>query len=302
VLNNTIRGVDWGIYIDAVLGTNMFNITGNVIVNETGGIWAKNVGTLTISNNQFEAQVTNGYPHGDPTQLLDSIIYIEGVSWAVPSTMIYGNSFNASPAFVTNTLVLGNTIGAQVFGNRFSGGLAYPDTVIINIQPTAINTIIDQNFADNTNTGYTQYAASQIIFREYNATYYPDARILDAGLSTCGIWKLLPFASVDITQNFNYNLLSVKKEASNILRLMGGVNVANPTDGKTITTLPAHFRPPDTATYNVFAAATRNPATNAYGTTPVRILDTGAVILPNGALLPNPVEVSLDGIILPFYY
>jgi hypothetical protein len=302
ILNNTIRGVDWGVYIDAVVGTNMFNITGNVIVNERGGVYAKNVGTLTISDNQFEAQVTNGYPHGDPNQLLDSIVYIEGVSWQVPSTMIYGNSFNASPDFVTSTIVLKSTVGAQIFGNRFTGGISYPNSIVLNIRPEAINTIVGQNFCDNTQLGYNQFASSQILLHQYNATYFPEGRILDAGKSTCGVWQLLPMGSADITQNFNYNLLAYRKDTTSNLRLVGGVNVASPTTGKVITTLPQYARPPDTVTYNVFTATTRNPATNAYGTTPIRILNDGAVILPEGASLPNPVEVSLDGITLPFYY
>lgn len=294
VLNNTIFGVFWGVYINAVVGTNMFNIKDNVIVSELGGVYAVDVGTLTIADNQFETQAITTDPES-------SMIVLKGTSRQIYNTQIHGNNFNVNPAYMIYTVRLYNTLDVSIYGNSFSGGLPYPDSQIIKTESNAIGTVIGENFVYSTQTGRNAYNSSQISFTEYNATYFPSGRIVDSGVGTAGIWKLFDLTAYpDTTRNANYSVFGYKKNTTqNEVVLRGGVNLTNISGVKGIAKIPDGFRP--FTSYNTFTVPARDSSNNYY-TAYIRIDDTGTVILVTNAGLPTTVELCFDNVKFSYYY
>lgn len=294
ILNNTIYGPYWGVYINCVVGTNTMNICGNVIVTTlTGGIYAQNVGTLTIADNQFETQGVSTSPES-------SMIILDGVDWYIYNTQITGNNFNISPGQMVRAIWCKKTINVSIYGNSFSGGLPFPVSEIIKTNNTSINTIIGQNFVFNSQVGLSQYNASQQLQRVYNATYYPEGRILDAGYSTCGVWKLIDYSAFpDTTRNANYNELALKKTLSQQIVLSGGVNLANVSSGKAIFTIPTGFGA--NAAYNTYPVTCRDSSNNYY-TASVRIDGFNVYLAAYPAGMPSTVEVSFEGVSYQYYF
>jgi hypothetical protein len=295
ILNNTIFGVFWGVYINAVAGTNMFNIKDNVIVSELGGVYALETGTLTIADNQFETQSATTDPES-------SMIVLKGTTRQIYNTQIHGNNFNVNPTFMVHTIRLYNTLDVSIYGNSFSGGLPYPASQLIKTETNAIGTVIGENFVYSTQTGRNAYNASQISFTEYNATYFTDGRIVDSGVGTAGTWKVFNLTAYpDTTRNGNYSVFGFKKNTTqNEIALRGGVNVTNISGVKTIAQLPDGFRPNDA--YNTFTVPVRDPATGTYYTAYVRIDNNGNIILATNAGLPATLEFCFDNVKFFYYY
>lgn len=289
VLGNTILGDFWGIYVDCVAGSNTLNIKDNVVVSKLGGVYLKNAGNATIADNQFEAQVATTDPDS-------SIIVVNGVDSDIYNCHIHGNNFNASPAFVQRTIKLIHSVSAHIHDNVLFTGPVAGGSRPIDILATSVGTRMGHNYYYSAPVG--NYNFSQIAGCAYDATYNPNGTILDAGVGTCGVWKLLPYFSADITRNANYSELGVRKDLSdNLVMLQGGVNVANIADNKVIAVVPPGFRPQHD--YTVVTLTGRAASTGKYYPLAARITNTdGGIYLQGvtnfaGSLI---TEIGFDGV------
>jgi len=239
ILNNTINSTNantYGMYVNCVSGSNMLNIKQNVIVGAgtKNLVFINNAGTLTIADNQFEAQgtitgtITNPVTGGT----YNTLLHIEGADRQMYNPIIIGNNFNGEGPSIRNVVQAHfdkNMIGGQVW-----------------IGASAIGTEIGNNFGSSVNTGAPGYmgfyTSSRLYTHVYDATYFPAGQIHDAGIGTVGVWKLLTLWT-DCTRDTNYNDLAVIKETDNTVRINGGFSVANPTEAKVLSSLPAGFLP-----------------------------------------------------------
>jgi hypothetical protein len=286
ILNNTInstRPLTYGIYVKCVSGSNMLNIKNNVIVGAgtRNLIFVEDAGSLTIADNQLEAQgtitgtVTNPVTGGT----FDTLIHLEGTNWQMYNPIITGNNFNGSPTYCSGDISINSVVQARVHDNVWAGGTAYPFQCLW-ISANAIGTTIGPNFGYSTNTGapgYTGfYNSSRVLEHAYDATYYPLGRINDAGYGTVGIWKLLTLYNGDITRDSNYEDLCVIKETDQTIRISGGVSVATAAENKVICQLPDGFQP---AFNHLMAIVAYNDTDHVWVPVALRIDTSGGVYL-----------------------
>ena len=295
VLNNTIAGSGYGIYVNCVAGSNMFNIEGNVIVNKSGGVYIQNSGTMTIANNQFEQQVAS-----DTTE--KSIIYASGEARQIESLQIYGNNFNADPALINYSISLLNTQSACIYNNHFAGALPYPKQAIF-ISSLAYSTRVYGNYIYSTNTGVTADNQNQEYNQIYDSVYYTEGRYSDNGYGTCGLWKLLSFSAFsNVSANASYNPLSIKKTFDNNQVLFkGGVTVTSPATGQSIATIPSGFVP--FVNLTTTSASARIPATGAF--VPIVLIfnsTTKTIVIEDIPTGLSSIEISLEGCSYFYYY
>jgi parallel beta-helix repeat protein len=294
VLNNTISGAGYGIYVDCVAGSNMFNIEGNVIVNTSGGVYIQNAGTMTIANNQFEQQVASDTAES-------TIIYALGNPRQIESLQIYGNNFNADPTLVNYSITLQNTQSVCIYNNHFSGALPYPKQAIA-INSSSYSARIYGNYIYGNNTGATADSANQQYNQIYDATYFPEGRFTDLGIGTCGLWKKLSYSAyTDVTANANYSPLSIKKsENNNQVFFRGGVNVASPANGKTIVAIPAGFQVQNNV---IMSTTARVTATGLF--IPITLYisySTQTITIQNVPSSLASIELSFEGCSYFYYF
>lgn len=309
VLNNTLRGSNWGVYINAVPGTNLFNIEGNVIVSKLGGVNAIDCGSLNITNNQFETQENTTDPDYSQVVLKGTLRYIS-------NTQITGNNFNTSFNFIS-AIKLKRTIGAHIYGNEFfCGTFPAASQKCIDIESAAFGTILNNNSIIGP-SGLPDYSLIQrTLATEYDDTYNSGSFIFDAGVGTCGVWKFMKWINYPTISATNYystaggancipipatfTLAKYRKSIDGFrVEFAGGMALGDKTDGKLIYTMPAGFRPPDSET--AAAALTQSPVVGVVGggstyAMAIRVNATGAMTIYGGSgLAVTPGFITLDG-------
>lgn len=309
VLNNTIRGNDWGVYINAVPGTNTFNIKNNVIVSKLGGVKAVDVGTLTIADNQFETQANTT----DPDL---SYVVLEGAVRTLYNVQIHGNNFNTSFNFIS-TIKIKNAVATRIYGNTFfNGTFAATGQKGIDITSAAFGTILQNNNAIGSSALADYNLAQRALATEYDATYNPASYVFDNGVGTCGVWKFMKwinFPTISATNYYstagganciptpsNFALAKYRKSADGFrVEFAGGMTLGDKTDGKLIFTMPVGFRPPNSETGA--AAITQTSIVGTVGgssTYPMalRASSNGQLVIFGGSgLAVTPGFISLDG-------
>lgn len=293
ILDNTIQGEFWGVYINAVSGTNMFNIRGNVIVSKLGGVYAQEVGTLTIADNQFETQQATTDPDS-------SMIVLAGILRTIYNTQITGNNFNVNVAYMVSSIKLKNTMQVRIFGNMINTGVPADGNQAIVIESGSYGTIIDQNVA--LYGGVTaDYNISAKIFADYDATYNPQSYVLDSGVGTCGVWKLMEwinFPTISATNYYstaggancipsvsNFPLPVYRKSVDGKrVEFAGGMALGDKTENKLIFTMPLGFRP--------VASYTGGTVTSCF---PISALVGGGSVYPMFISATGTGELSLRG-------
>ena len=310
VLNNTIQGNDWGVYIDAVPGTNMFNIKDNVIVSKLGGVKAVDVGTLTIADNQFETQQNT-------TDADYSQIVLAGTARAISNTQIHGNNFNTSFNFIS-AIKIKNAETTHIYGNLFFCG-TFPITSqkCIDITAQAYGTILTNNSVIGSSALPDYNNTQKTLATEYDATYNSGSFIFDAGVGTCGVWKFMKwinFPTISATNYYstagganciptpsNLPLAKYRKSADGFrVEFAGGMTLGDKTDGKLIFTMPLGFRPVYSETGAVTTAIAPIIGIVGGGTTyPMAIRvdpSNGQMVISGGsALAVTPGFLSFDG-------
>lgn len=310
VLNNTLRGNDWGIYINTVPGTNLFNIEGNVIVSKLGGVNAIDCGSLNITNNQFETQQNTTDPDYSQVVLKGTLRYIS-------NTQITGNNFNTSFNFIS-AVKLKRTIDAHIYGNEFfCGTFPTASQKCIDIESTAFGTILHNNSMIGA-SGLPDYSLVQrTMATEYDATYNPNSFIFDAGVGTCGVWKFMKwinFPTISATNYYsaagganclptpsNFPLAKYRKSADGFrVEFAGGMTLGDKSDGKLIFTMPVGFRPVQSETFADAISATPITGFVGGGSTyqmAIRVTPSaGNMVISGGnGLAVTPGFITLDG-------
>ena len=310
VLNNTLRGNNWGVYIDAVSGTNMFNIKDNVIVSKLGAVKVVDCGTLTIADNQFETQENT-------TDADYSQIVIEGTARTISNTQIHGNNFNTSFNYIS-AIKLKNTNTVCIYGNLFFCG-TFPVAAqkCIDITAQSYGTILQNNSVIGPSALPDYNITQKALTTEYDATYNPDSFVFDSGVGTCGLWKFmkwLNFPTISATNYYstagganciptpsNFPLAKYRKSTDGFrVEFAGGMTLGDKTDGKLIFTMPVGFRPP----YSETGATTSSVLTitghvgggSSYAMSILANPSNGQLTIKGGSgLAVTPGFITLDG-------
>ena len=254
VLNNTLVGKFWGVHINAVPGTNMFNVKDNVIVSKLGGVKVIDAGTLTIADNQFETQ--------DYTTDTDySQVLLIGYARQLYNVQIHGNNFNTSFNF-KSAIKVKNAAATCIFGNTFfCGTFDVTGQKCIDIGSDADGTVLHNNNAIGP-SGVADHNITQRAFStEYDATFNTISFVFDSGLATSGVWKFMKWSGYPVISETGYYsaagganclpapgtfpLAKYRKTADGFMvEFTGGMTFGDKTERKLIHTMPANFRPP----------------------------------------------------------